>query len=1564
MKRQAFILMLTLSLFAGKVAAQCVDIGPVMEAICQGGTSAALGGSSLPPASSAVWSDGGAGGTFLNNTGSTPETATYTAASNSTTPIILTLTSSGGSCGGEFATKQIVVTPLPDIGLGVGGTGSICSGTGTNITVAASVVGTSYQLRNDAGDINVGSPVAGTGSSINLPTGNLTATTTYNVFATLGLCSAQLTETEVITINPIPAIGLGVGGTGSICSGNGTNITVAASVVGTSYQLRNDAGDINIGSPVSGTGSSINLPTGNLTATTTFNVFATLGLCSAQLTETEVITINPLPAIGLGVGGTGSICSGTGTNITVAASVVGTSYQLRNDAGDINIGSPVSGTGSSINLPTGNLTATTTFNVFATLGICSAQLIETEVVTVNASPTAPLSGTPTQPTCAVPTGSVVLSGLPAGNWTLNPGAITGSTASTTISFLAAGTYTYIVTNSSGCISTGTSVTINAVPTVPSAPTASVTFQPTCAVPTGTIVVTGPLGAYEYSIDLGVYQAGPTFAGVPSGSHILTTRLAASTTCVSGPSGTLTVNAQPPTPNITNQTTSILSGPFTVTPGGVPLGTTYTWTAPTYTGGVTGGVAQAIPQANISGTLTIPFGIGTATYTVTPTLEACIGATFTVTVTVTSTCVPVTIGTQPADNSMCTTSGSASFTVVAAGTAPFVYQWQFNNGVIWETVTNGTPAGASYTNATTATLSVTGITTVGSRQYRCYITNCSGGKNAPSAAATLKVNALPTPTLSSSDGDNIFCKGSSITFTAEGGTIYNFRVGVVSVQNGSMATYTTNSLTNGQVVSVIVTNANGCSATSTGITNFVNTLPFIIVTTPPVCAANLTTYSLVVTVGSGAVTSTSGTVTNTGGDVWSITGVLSGTNINVTVTDENSCENIIGVTAPNCSCSIVPPAPVSGGDKSYCATGIIPTITATVLTGEAVDWYNSSSGVTPLVVNSLSYTPSTAGTYYATARNTTTNCVSITRTAVTVTMNTLPIPALTSSDLDNVFCAGTSVIFTAGGGTSYNFRVGGLSVQNGASATYTTSSLSNGKVVDVVVTNANECSATSTGITNTVNTLPTANAGTGGNVCDLIFKFNAVASIGAGTWTLTTGPGTATFAPDANTATATVTVSEYGTYTFKWTEVSGACSNSSTITVNFYQQPVANAGTGGNNCGLEFYLNGSINMGTGTWSKVSGPGNVTFSPNANTVNALVTVTAFGSYTFRWTVFNGTCSNSGTVAINFIQQAPANAGTGGHECDKDFIFNAVATTGTGTWTKISGPGNVVYTPDNHQTNSKVTIDQVGIYEFAWTVVNSICTSSDIVKVVFHDLPSLNAGTDTAICKSGSIQLHAQGTGSFVWVPAVSVSNPNISDPVAAPGITTTFTVTLTDQFGCKNSDNIIVEVRENPVANAGPDQVLEYLFEAMMDAELARDYETGNWSLISGTGEIFDTTYSKTSISGLSLDNNKFVWTVSNGVCPVSLDTITIIVNDLVIPTLITPNMDGKNDYFVLRGLSTLGKTELVIFDRRGARVYKNLDYDNKWDGVDYNNNPLADDTYFFVLKTENGKSISGYIVIRR
>ena len=78
-----------------------------------------------------------------------------------------------------------------------------------------------------------------------------------------------------------------------------------------------------------------------------------------------------------------------------------------------------------------------------------------------------------------------------------------------------------VQDAGGCTSAGTPLTVNTAAT-PAAPTASVTVQPTCATPTGTIVVTAPLGAgLTYSIDGINYQAATTFTNVAPGPYNVT-----------------------------------------------------------------------------------------------------------------------------------------------------------------------------------------------------------------------------------------------------------------------------------------------------------------------------------------------------------------------------------------------------------------------------------------------------------------------------------------------------------------------------------------------------------------------------------------------------------------------------------------------------------------------------------------------------------------------------------------------------------------------------------------------------------------------------------------------------------------------------------------------------------------------------------------------------------------------------------------------------------------------------------------------------------------------------------
>jgi len=346
----------------------------------------------------------GTGGTITLSTGALTTTTTFNV-----------LASGLGACPPvELTTLATVnVSGTVNAGLTVTAAASpICEGTSTDIQVAASEVGVTYQLRNDLDDSSIGAAVAGTGGTILLPTGNLTASTTFNVLASNGTCSIELTDTETVNVDIAPDASLVVDATiDPLCVGGTSAITVAASEVGVTYQLRNDFDDSLIGTAVAGTGATISLSTGPLAATTTFNVLASSGGACPDVELATLVTVNVAGSIDNTLAVTSSaspICANTSTFIQVAASEIGVSYQLRNDATDTNVGSPVAGTGGGISLPTGNLTATTTFNVLASNATCSIELTDTEQVVVNPAPNPGLAVTASQGLICSGTGTTII----------------------------------------------------------------------------------------------------------------------------------------------------------------------------------------------------------------------------------------------------------------------------------------------------------------------------------------------------------------------------------------------------------------------------------------------------------------------------------------------------------------------------------------------------------------------------------------------------------------------------------------------------------------------------------------------------------------------------------------------------------------------------------------------------------------------------------------------------------------------------------------------------------------------------------------------------------------------------------------------------------------------------------------------------------------------------------------------------------------------------------------------------------------------------------------------------
>ncbi|QQL51227.1 CshA/CshB family fibrillar adhesin-related protein [Mucilaginibacter ginkgonis] len=100
---------------------------------------------------------------------------------------------------------------------------------------------------------------------------------------------------------------------------------------------------------------------------------------------------------------------------------------------------------------------------------------------------------------------------------------------------------------------------------------------------------------------------------------------------------------------------------------------------------------------------------------------------------------------------------------------------------------------------------------------------------------------------------------------------------------------------------------------------------------------------------------------------------------------------------------------------------------------------------------------------------------------------------------------------------------------------------------------------------------------------------------------------------------------------------------------------------------------------------------------------------------------------------------------------------------------------------------------------------------------------------------------------------------------------------------------------------------------------------------------------------------------------NIATVTITVNFIGIiniPNLFTPNGDGRNDVFEIRGLEQYAANHLTIVNRWGNEVYKQDSYRNNWPG-----DGLNEGTYFYILQVKKTAADSwqvfkGYVTLLR
>lgn len=391
------------------------------------------------------------------------------------------------------------------------------------------------------------------------------------------------------------------------------------------------------------------------------------------------------------------------------------------------------------------------------------------------------------------------------------------------------------------------------------------------------------------------------------------------------------------------------------------------------------------------------------------------------------------------------------------------------GAIYEFFVNGTSAQGPGANNVYAPSSLTNNDTI-------LVEGSFAGCSAASSPVIMEVFTAPTTTLSNDDvgGDNIICAGTPVTFTATGATTYEFFVNGVSQGPASAVdTFATSSLTNGQIIQVQGV-SNTClvsqSQTFTVLINPIvdlisNDADNIICEGDPIIftGSNASSYEFFVDGASVQGPSTDFTLNNPAFAPGPHTVIITGTAGNG-CTDDSPSINITVNATPNITLTSSDP------NDTICAGETV------VFTGTGGDMYQFFLNGTPQ--GSMSPTATFSANNLLNGQTVTINgsllgCPN-TSNAITTVVNPVPSLGLTSTDIDNIYCDGDIVTYTATGANDYEFFINGTS--QGAPSpvnTINSSGFGMGSLTLEVVGDINNCfDTTSTSIT--INTLPTAN----------------------------------------------------------------------------------------------------------------------------------------------------------------------------------------------------------------------------------------------------------------------------------------------------------------------------------------------------------------------------------------------------------------------------------------------------------------------------------------------------------
>ena len=622
---------------------------------------------------------------------------------------------------------------------------------------------------------------------------------------------------------------------------------------------------------------------------------------------------------------------------------------------------------------------------------------------------------------------------------------------------------------------------------------------------------------------------------------------------------------------------------------------------------------------------------------------------------------------------------------------------------------------------------------GTQLIYLYVTTACCGRVLDSSIVTVtpsanNVTLTQTPATS--------CQGAPITFTATPATytLYSFFVNNVQAQSGPGTTFTTSALNPGDSIVVIALSGNCFTNPSAVIHPIITPFPVVSIVSSDadstICQGESVLF-VASPIGYTNYEFFAGT-----------TSVQSGSSLSYTTTTLVS-GNSITVVATNAGCvgqpsnalvTTVNPTPIivltsSDPNNILCGTGQSITFTASPAGFANYNFFDGGSSVQSGTDNTYTTTTLANNASITVIATSALGCVGPTSNAIVTAVNPIPNVWLGSSDPDNSICQNEFITFSSvpAGYANYHFFNNGVSVQNGASGTFTTAALLPGNSITVVATNLGCVSPVSNALVITIIPADVVNGGADFAAC---INAPVITLLGftpaGGVWT-----GTGIISPTGVFDPATAGA---GNHPLLYAETNAnTCVGYDTIVAVVNPIPVIATTpdpptfcTGGS---VSITASGAT---TYTWSPATG---LSSSTGATvTANPLVTTT----YTIVGIKNNCPDTVFTTVIVNPVTPVTISGNLSIGSCESTVLSASSATGGTYSW----GP---LYNLTCN-TCSAATVSPTATQDYYVQFTNSFgCKGSDTVTVTLENI--YNYFMPTAFSPNGdgvNDSLHVHGRG----------------------------------------------------------------------------------------------------------------------------------------------------------------------------------------------------------------------------